>query len=92
MSNLHDVESHKHDLEQTLSDLQHELEDLHTREKALLMSAREEAEGTAMETATEMKQAMEEEMEEREAKHTLKVKKLQAEIADKEAAISSITK
>lgn len=92
MSNLHRVESHKQELEQTLLDLKGELEDLHSREKNLLLSAREEAVGTAMETATEMKQAMEEEMEEREAKHTLKVRKLQADIIEKETAISNITK
>ena len=56
------------------------------------MSAREEAEGTARECASEMKQAMEEEMQEREARHVVKVQKLQAEIADKEAEITNITK
>jgi uncharacterized protein YbgA (DUF1722 family) len=86
------VETHKEELEQTLTDLKQELDDLHTREKTLLMSAREEAEGSVMETATEMKQAMEVELEEREAKHSLKVRKLQSDIAEKESAINNITK
>ena len=92
ISNLREVEAHKQDLEQTLSDLKGELDDLRIREKTLLLSAKEEAEGSAKESASEMKQAMEEEMEEREARHTLKVRKLQAEITDKEAEITNITK
>lgn len=86
------MEFHKHELEETLSDLKGELDDLRTREKSLLLSAREEAEGCAKESASEMKQAMEEEMEEREARHALKVRKLQADIMEKEGEINNITK
>ena len=92
VSNLQEVEVHKGKLEQTLGGLKCELEELRSREKALLMSARQEAEGSARECASEMKQAMEEEMQEREAKHAVKVQKLQAEIVDKEAEITNITK
>lgn len=92
LSSLQEVEVHKEALEQTLMGLKHELEDLRSREKALLLSAREEAEGSVRECASEMKQAMEEEMQEREAKHAVKIQKLQAEIVDKEAEITNITK
>ena len=92
LENLREVESHKQDLDLTLSDLTSELNDMRAREKALLLSAKEEAEGTALESATEMKQAFEEEIEEREARHVSKVRKLQAGIAEKEAEINNITK
>lgn len=92
LSNLRDVEVHKQQLEQTLSDLKSELDDLHVREKVLLRSAQEQAVGIARESASEVKQAMEVEIEEREAQHSAKVRKLQAEIADKQTEISNITK
>lgn len=92
MENLREMESHKQDLDQTLSELTSELNGMRAREKAMLLSAREEAEGTALESASEMKQAFEEEIEEREARHVSKVRKLQADIAEKEAEINSITK
>ena len=79
-------------MEHTLGGLKCELEELRGHEKALLSSARQEAEGSARECASEIKQAMEEEMQEREAKHAVKVQKLQAEIVDKEAEITNITK
>lgn len=86
------MESHKLDLDQTLSDLTSELNDMRAREKALMLSAKEEAMGTALESASEMKQAFEDEIEEREARHISKVRKLQADISEKEAEINNITK
>lgn len=83
---MREVEVHKQELEHTLSDLKGELEDLRVREKSL------QAEGSARESASEIKQAMEEEMEERETRHILRVQKLQAEILGKETEISTITK
>ncbi len=92
MSNLQDVELHKQELDLTLSDLKGELGDLRSREKTLLLSAREEAEGSAKESASELKHAMEEVMEEREALHAVKVRKLQADISEKESEVTNITK
>lgn len=79
------------ELEGTLKELKSELEELKAREKALLLSVKEEAEGAASNT-TEIKQAMEAELEERDARHAAKVHKLQTEIADKESEISNISK
>ena len=69
-----------------LKDSTEQLDELRTREKALLS---EQARGSA---ASEVKQAMELELEEREARHAARVQKLQAEITEKEAEITNITK
>lgn len=86
LSSLHDVEAHKQELEQVLADLKGELDELRSREKALLA---DESETTS---ASLVKQAMEQELEEREARHMAKVQKLQAEIVEKETEITNITK
>ena len=77
---------HKKELEQVLTDLKGELEELRSREKALL------ADESQTSSASQVKQAMEQELEEREARHTAKVQKLQAEIMEKETEITNITK
>lgn len=85
LSNFREVKVHKQELEQVLTDLKDELDDLRTREKTLLS---DESRGSA----SDVKQAMEMELEEREARHTVRVQKLQAEITEKEGEITNITK